>query len=42
MQEYWTGLPCPPPGDLSNSGMEPLKKGDIKTNQVKQEFKANI
>ena len=22
-QEYWTGLPCPPPGDLSNPGTEP-------------------
>ena len=23
-QEYWSGLPCPPPGDLSNSGTEPV------------------
>ena len=30
-QEYWSGLPeycsvlpCPPPGDLSNPGMEPM------------------
>ena len=22
-QEYWSGLPCPPPGDLSNPGTEP-------------------
>ena len=22
-QEYWSGLPCPPPGDLSNLGTEP-------------------
>ena len=22
--EYWSGLPCPPPGDLSNPGIEPL------------------
>ena len=22
-QEYWSGLPCPPPGDLSNPRMEP-------------------
>ena len=22
-QEYWRGLPFPPPGDLSNSGIEP-------------------
>ena len=23
-QEYWSGLPHPPPGDLSNSGIESL------------------
>ena len=22
-QEYWSGLPCPPPGDLPKPGMEP-------------------
>ena len=22
-REYWTGLPCPPPGDLPNPGTEP-------------------
>ena len=22
-QEYWIGLPCPPPGDLPNPGIEP-------------------
>jgi len=22
-QEYWSGLPCPPPGDLPNAGIEP-------------------
>ena len=22
-QEYWSGLPCPPPGDLPNPGSEP-------------------
>ena len=22
-QEYWSGLSCPPPGDLPNTGMEP-------------------
>ena len=21
--EYWSGLPCPPPGNLSNRGIEP-------------------
>ena len=23
-QEYWSGLPCPPPEDLSNPGIEPV------------------
>ena len=23
-QAYWPGLPFPPPGDLPNTGMEPL------------------
>ena len=22
-EEYWSGLPCPPPGDLPNSGIKP-------------------
>ena len=22
-QEYWNGLPCPPPGNLPNTGIEP-------------------
>ena len=22
-RQYWSGLPCPPPGDLSHSGIEP-------------------
>ena len=22
-QEYWSGLPCPPPGNLLNPGIEP-------------------
>ena len=22
-QEYWSGLPCPPPGDLSHPGIKP-------------------
>ena len=24
MQEYWSGLPCPPPGDLPNPGIKPV------------------
>ena len=23
-QECWSGLPCPPPGDLPNPGIEPM------------------
>ena len=23
-KEYWSGFPCPPPGDLPNSGTEPM------------------
>ena len=23
-QEYWSGLPCPPPGDLPDPGIEPV------------------
>ena len=23
-REYWSGLPCPPPGDLSHPGIEPV------------------
>ena len=23
-QEYWSGLPFPPPGDLANPGIEPV------------------
>ena len=24
VQEYWSGLPCPPPGDLPDLGIEPV------------------
>ena len=23
-QEYWSGFPCPPPGDLPKPGIEPV------------------
>ena len=23
-QKYWSGLPCPPPGDLPNLGIKPV------------------
>ena len=25
-QEYWSGLPCPPPGDLPHPGIEPAQQ----------------
>ena len=28
-QEYWNGLPFPPPGDLPNPGIEPTSLGSI-------------
>ena len=35
-QEYWSGLPCPPPGDLPSPGTEPgspaLEGGFFTTN----------
>ena len=26
-QEYWSGLPFPPPGDLSDPGIKPMSPG---------------
>ena len=28
-QEYWSGLPCPPPGDLPSPGMEPTSLSSL-------------
>ena len=28
-QEYWSGLPCPPPGDLPYPGMEPVSPASL-------------
>ena len=28
-QEYWSGLPCPVPGDLPESGIEPISPGSL-------------
>ena len=36
-QEYWSGLPCPPAGDLLNPGIEPtclLSPGGFFTNKA--------
>ena len=27
-QEYWSGLPCPPPGDLLDPGIQPESPGE--------------
>ena len=34
-QQYWNGLPCPPPGDLSNPGIEP---GSLKSHALAARF----
>ena len=28
-REHWSGLPCPPPGDLPNPGIEPESSGPL-------------
>ena len=28
-QEYWSGLPFPPPGDLPNPGIEPASRAAL-------------
>ena len=28
-QEYWSGLPFPPPGDLPNPGIEPMSLASL-------------
>ena len=33
-QEYWSRLPCPPPGDLPNPGIEPLSLTLVEKIQV--------
>ena len=29
MQEYWSGLPCPPPGNLSNPGIKLVSPSEL-------------
>ena len=41
-QEYWSGLPCPPPGDLPDPGTEPRsppKQGDSLSSEPLQKPK---
>ena len=33
-QEHWSGLPCPPPGDLPNPGIEPGLGRDVQTDDA--------
>ena len=33
-QEYWSGLPCPPPGDLPNPGIKPASHGLLHFRQI--------
>ena len=44
-QEYWSGLPCPPPGDFPNPGIKPeslmspaLAGGFFSTKRIWQKF----
>ena len=34
LQECWSGLPCPPPGDLPDSGMEPASHASPAMQQI--------
>ena len=41
-QEYWSGLPCPPPGDLPNPGIElrsPTLQADSLLSQPPEKLK---
>ena len=44
-QEYWSGLPCPPPGDLLNPGIKPRSpalQADFFTDWATREAKVSI
>ena len=50
-QEYWSGLPCPPPGDLPDPGIKPMSlmspalaggKMNIFTRKIDSEAEAPI
>ena len=43
-QEYWNGMPCPPPRDLSDPGIEPrspVLKADTLASQLVKNLPAN-
>ena len=37
-QEYWSGLPCPPPGDLPNPGIKPTSFTSLMSPALAGEF----
>ena len=40
-QEYWTGLPCPPPGDLPNPRIEP-RSPTLQADSLPAELPGNL
>ena len=40
-QEYWSALPCPPPGDLPDPGIKPVSPA-LKTNSLPSEPPRNV
>ena len=41
-QEYWSGLPCPPPGDLPKPGTEPVSRNCLQEASLPLEPPENI
>ena len=41
-QEYWSGLPGPPPGDVSDAEIEPAPLTSPKINHNGQEYFNNV
>ena len=39
-QEYWSGLPCPPPGDLSDAGIETVSA--LQADSLPTESRGNL
>ena len=42
-QEYWSGLPCPPPGNLPNPGIKPRSPSlQVDSLPVELQFRPNL
>ena len=41
-QEYWSGLPCPPPGNLLHPGVQPAGDGLVVTSTPKSALDGNV